>query len=70
MNILELEDPTTRAIFYQTNRLVEKCSRIIILVVTKITPLCWLAPQTIASFVTYFTTDLGNDAFELPVTMW
>lgn len=37
----------------------------------QMTPVCVTVPTFLASFVTYWTTDLGTDAFELPLpTMW
>lgn len=32
--------------------------------------ICFLLPKALFSYFIYFTTDLGNDAFELPLPMW
>lgn len=36
----------------------------------KATPICVMFPQFIISFYVYFTTNLGNDAFEMPFPVW
>lgn len=36
----------------------------------KLTPILMILPKFIISFCTYFTTDLGPDAFELPIPKW
>ena len=66
---LELKFSATKAIFYEANQFDEKLSEIIFFVVLN-SPLCALVPWIIYIFFIYFTTDLGNDAFELPVQMW
>lgn len=70
INFLEFEDPAAKVIFHKTNQFVEKCSQIVVLFVSILTPIIWVAPQIFASVFTYFTTDLGNDAFELLIGMW
>lgn len=31
---------------------------------------CFIIPKAIVSYFLYFTTDMGNDALELPIRMW
>lgn len=68
--ILEIENPAAKAIFCRTNQLVEKCTQIICLVVSKLTPIFWVTAQITGCIFVYFFTDLGNDAFDLPIGMW
>lgn len=41
-----------------------------LLVIAKVTPIIWVCPKCIACVYFYITTDLGDDAFELPLPMW
>lgn len=61
--------PESKLIYREINEKIErKCKRISVYVI-KVWPLCNVAPTFIMSFATYFTTDLGSDAFELPLPM-
>lgn len=65
---LRAEDPAT---YIDTVRLVEKLSKAFDLVMVKVIPLFgFIGPKTIFCYFQYMTTDLGPDAFELPVAMW
>ena len=70
IKILGLKNPSSKVLYEKTNRSVEKWSKIIFFVMVKITPIAWLLPKVIISLFLYFTTDLGNDALELPSPMW
>lgn len=70
MIILGAKNPSSKLLFDKTCRKVEKWSEIIFLWMVKITPIAWLSPKVIISFFLYLTTDLGNDALELPSPMW
>lgn len=63
-------NPSSRLLYEKTNRRAEKWSEIIFILMAKVTPIAWLSPRVIISFFFYFTTDMGNEAFELPSPMW
>lgn len=72
MNNLKLghDYPASMALYTKTNEKVEKVTELIYLVVVKVTPVCVVFPKFLASLNLYLTTDLGNDALELPLPMW
>lgn len=53
-----------------TNQIVEKCSEIGAFAMIYVVIPCFILPKAIYSFFIYFTTDLGNDAFDLPIAIW
>lgn len=65
-----MEKSTSNALFEKTNQRVEKWSEIISFLASKVIPICSILPSFIGSFLFYFVTEKGNDAFELPVPMW
>lgn len=69
-NISGMEYPTPEALFQETNQLVEKWSEIMCFLATIVIPTFVCFSMVMLSFFFYFTTDLGSDAFELPVPMW
>lgn len=56
--------------YNETNRQLEKCTEIIVLVMAKVSPVCWILPKVVVSLFLYFTTEVGNDALELPLQIW
>lgn len=63
-----LKNDESRAIYEKTSQNVEKLSETIIATMrVSFHVLIW--PAFIASFLNYFTTDLGADGFELPFPM-
>lgn len=62
--------PSSKAMYEDTNRLVEKICGILYVGCVKILPNCLIWPQILISFGKYFATDLKGDAFELPVPLW
>lgn len=64
------KNPTSKANLDKTNRQVEKWSEIAYFVLAKITPVCLILPRVIISYATYFATNAGNEAFELPFLFW
>lgn len=68
--ILGLKYPSSKAIYSKSNQQAEKLCQIIHFAFTKVTIHCTMLPKFITSFVVYFTTDLGREAFELPLLMW
>lgn len=69
-NILGFKNSSSKIWYFKTNERVEKISKIINFVVIKFTPQYILWPKFIISYFTYFTTDSGADAFELPFLTW
>lgn len=56
--------------YEQTNRLTEKiCKFMYVFMVYAAAPF-FILPKAFYSFIMYFTTDLGNGAFELPIPTW
>lgn len=66
--ILELENSIPK--YEETNKQTEKWSKIIYFGLVKVTPISWILPTLIISCRNYVTTDLGNDAFEMPLPIW
>lgn len=64
-----LKFSATKSIFADAIRLDQKLSQIIFLLLM-MTPFCGLVPSLIYSYITYFATDVGNAAFELPMPIW
>lgn len=69
INFLGSKIPASKAIYAETNRQVEKWSKFIFLGIAEVTPICLVWPKFVVSLITYLTTDLGNDALELPFPM-
>lgn len=65
-----LEHSNSHKLYTKTGQILEKCIEFLDIAVLKVTPIAAVWPATIVSFFTYFTTDLGNAAFELPVPIW
>lgn len=65
-----LENPVSQTIYKKFNQKTEKITSIINSAAIKILYPNILMPTLIASFYAYFTTDLGNDAFQLPFPYW
>lgn len=64
-----LKYPASASMYDTTNRFIEKYGKIILFVVAIIFSGAMLL-HCILCFIIYFLTDLGNDAFVLPVPMW
>lgn len=56
--------------FEEANQRVKNLSEMISLIAFKVIPIGSVTPSFLGSFFVYFSTDKGNDAFELPVPMW
>lgn len=68
--VIGLENPPSKAICEKTNELVENLSKVVIFACKYGLGPCIVTPKVIVSFFMYFTTDAGNDAFDLPIPMW
>lgn len=60
----------SRVIYENSNQLVEKWFNIFIRLVMFVTLPGLMFPTFIVSYFKYFTSDLGNDAFEMPYPIW
>lgn len=63
-------DPASAAAFKETNRLVKRSCEIGHFVLVKVSPTCTVLPQAIISYVIYWTTNAGSEAFGLPFLFW
>lgn len=62
--------PDSKKVFDEANETTEKWSKVITFVARNVAPLCGVLSRAAPSYFFYFTTDLGNEAFALPVKMW
>lgn len=70
IHILGLENSASKEIYIKTNQFIEKLSDIIYIAIGEVTPLIWVAPKCCGCLFFYFATDLGSEAFELPLPTW
>lgn len=64
-----MQFPDSKRIFDEAVEQVEKWSKIMTFA-TQMAPLCGVLSRAAPSFFFYSTTDMGNEAFALPVPMW
>lgn len=69
-NISASKDPAQKKILEKMVQLIELLSKIIISFAVKIILTGFVLPKAVACFYVYFTTDSGNEAFELSLPMW
>lgn len=67
---LGLEDPMSKMIYTKTNGKIHKTARILNILLVGMSPFLTIVPPVLVSMVTFFTTDLGADALQLPFPMW
>lgn len=65
-----LENPSSRAIYEEIVRQIEKMCEALNFIIIYISTPCVMLPKCMLSFFAYFTTDLGSGAFELPFNVW
>lgn len=65
-----LKCPESKEQFGAAMAIVEKWSKIITFFITKVVLICGVFSRVIPSFIFYFFTDSGNEAFVLAVPMW
>lgn len=70
MRLLGSKNPATKEIYKNFNQFVEKYGEIGFFVMKNIIVPCDILPKAINSFFIYYITDVGNDAFKLPIPMW
>lgn len=65
-----LQNEASKAIYVEVNDRIEKWSQIVHFVLVNVSIPFLILPKYLVSFYLYYTTDMGNDAFELPLPMW
>lgn len=65
-----LKCPASTVNFVEVDLLVEKCTKIINFIFTKIGRYSIMFPKFIYCFYSYYVNDLGAGAFELPFPLW
>lgn len=65
-----MKSQVSKVIHEATNHRVEKLSKILYTVIGKVSPIFIIWIKFISDFIVYVTTDLGNEAFELPAPIW
>lgn len=63
-------NPSLQPMYDKFNRIIEKSCEIIYLAATYVVVPGFVLPKVIVSYHTYFTTDAGSAAFELPFVAW
>lgn len=49
---------------------VETWCKIGYFIMSVVTPICWIFPRVLFNYFNYFSTNIGNEAFDLPLLMW
>lgn len=70
MILLGFKNASSKVIYEDTNRLLEKISGFLRVFFLKVLPQFMIWPTFVMSFAKYFVTDLGADAFEMPILVW
>lgn len=69
-SILGSKYPKSKAAYEKSNQLAEQWSKITNFVLETVSVPAIVLPKAIISFIIYYTTDAGPDAFELSVPVW
>lgn len=73
INLLEMvteKRHLSRIKVLETAQQVEKISKIVFFVVLQLFPPGTMIPVLVVSFIKYYSTGSGEDAFQLPLAMW
>lgn len=65
-----MKTPTLRSMYEETNRVVEKWSKLAFLAFARLTPIAFVFSKAALIYLIYYVTDAGSDAFDLPYSMW
>lgn len=65
-----MKTPTLRSMYEETNRVVEKWSKLAFLAFARLTPIAFVFSKAALIYLIYYITDEGSDAFDLPYSMW
>lgn len=67
---LGLQCEKSRAMYDRINNLMEKLSKIAYFAIFGVSIPGFVIPKAILSYIKYYTTNLGGDAFDLSIPMW
>lgn len=70
LNCAGMKDPLANKIYTRSCNLIEVFNEFLRFAMVKVTVHLMMWPMCIYSYFTYFTTDLGQNAFELPFYAW
>lgn len=62
--------PVARPMYERTNQQAENYSKIIYFLIVYVSAPSFVLPKAMLSYFLYFTTDLGFEAFEMPIPQW
>lgn len=65
-----LECVESRAMYEETNYLMEKIGKIVYITVVCVTVPGFVIPKAIVSYYRYYIINMGNDAFVLSIPTW
>lgn len=65
-----MKNPESNQTYVKLNENIEKSTRIFYIFMVQVTFIAIVVPQFITSFYLYLTTDLGTEAFNLPLPIW
>lgn len=65
-----MNNPISKQIYIGYIERIEKWCQNLTFAIMKVTLQCMMWPLFITSFVTYWTTNNGSDAFQLPFYAW
>lgn len=68
--IVGLAHPTSKPIYNQTDQKIEKYIEILKTLLLILTPIGVLIPLFIVGCISFFTTQMGDDAFVSPFPSW
>lgn len=59
-----------KTLYNESSQHTQKYIKTLHIVLLMVAPVFCILPPSIVSFIAYSTTDLGNEALELPIPMW
>lgn len=65
-----MKTPTLRSMYAETDRVVEKWTKLALVLFSRVTPVLFVYSKAILIYLIYYTTDAKRDAFDLPYSMW
>lgn len=70
VNFIGIVNAISKTIYVGTDKKLQFLNKIIGIGIIKITPIGVTLPMCVVSIFKYFTTDLGDEAFDLPFHQW
>lgn len=59
-----------KTLYNESSQHIQKYIKTLHIALLMVAPVFGILPPLIVSFIAYSTTDLGNEALELPISMW